>query len=108
MPRAPGAVTFRWPSGTPFDSGALCLDLVYTGGPGDLAHWERLHTPEDLREWVHSGPPGPPPAAPRAGGGPGDLAHWERLHTPEDLREWVHSGPLCLPLASPDEADLAA
>lgn len=60
MTRAPGAVTFRWPSGTPFDSGALCLDLVHTGGPGALAHWERLHTPADLREWVRDGPPALP------------------------------------------------
>lgn len=56
MTRSPRAITFHWPSGTPFDSGALCLDLVYTGGPGDLARWERLRTAEDLRSWVREGP----------------------------------------------------
>jgi predicted RNA-binding Zn ribbon-like protein len=56
-------VTFHWPSGTPFDSGALCLDLVHTGGPGDLSRWERLHTAIDLRRWLRDGPVALPVAA---------------------------------------------
>jgi predicted RNA-binding Zn ribbon-like protein len=63
MTRRPGTVTFRWPSGTPFDSGAQCLDLVYTGGPGDLAKWEQLSTPGDLRVWARDGPMGLPIAS---------------------------------------------
>jgi predicted RNA-binding Zn ribbon-like protein len=35
-----------------FDPGALCLELVPTGGPGALAHWEVLHEPADLVAWV--------------------------------------------------------
>jgi hypothetical protein len=56
MPRGSDAVTFRWPSGTPFDAGAWCLDLIHTGGTGDLATWEQLHVPADLRSWVRDGP----------------------------------------------------
>jgi predicted RNA-binding Zn ribbon-like protein len=56
MPRAPGTVTVPLAVGTPFDSGALCLDLVYTGGPGDLSRWERLHTAADLSAWLRDGP----------------------------------------------------
>ncbi|MFC4494775.1 CGNR zinc finger domain-containing protein [Streptomyces ovatisporus] len=35
-----------------FDPGALCLELLTTGGPGDLARFEVLHTPGDLAEWL--------------------------------------------------------
>lgn len=35
-----------------FDPGALFLEFLLTGGPGDLAVWDRLHQPDDLREWV--------------------------------------------------------
>ena len=35
-----------------FDPGVLFLELLLTGGPGDLAGWDRLHEPTDLREWV--------------------------------------------------------
>ncbi len=35
-----------------FDPGALCLELLTTGGPGELARWEALHAPDDLRAWL--------------------------------------------------------
>ncbi|WP_436763557.1 CGNR zinc finger domain-containing protein [Streptosporangium sp. V21-05] len=43
---APGRKSFR------FDAGTLCLELLVTGGEGDLAQWERLHTPGDLAVWI--------------------------------------------------------
>ncbi|NJP49205.1 zf-CGNR multi-domain protein [Streptomyces sp. SBST2-5] len=40
--------------GTPyrFDPGALCLELLPTGGPGVHARFEVLHTPADLVTWA--------------------------------------------------------
>ncbi|MEV7991413.1 CGNR zinc finger domain-containing protein [Streptomyces sp. NPDC086077] len=35
-----------------FDPGALCLELLTTGGPGDLARYEVLHRPADLVAWA--------------------------------------------------------
>ncbi|MGJ6968493.1 CGNR zinc finger domain-containing protein [Streptosporangium sp. G11] len=35
-----------------FDAGTLCLELLVTGGEGELARWERLHTPGDLAAWI--------------------------------------------------------
>ena len=35
-----------------FDPGALCLELLVTGGPGEFARWESLHAPEDLTDWL--------------------------------------------------------
>ncbi|QQM46952.1 CGNR zinc finger domain-containing protein [Streptomyces liliifuscus] len=35
-----------------FDPGALCLELVTTGGPGEFARYEVLHEPADLVRWV--------------------------------------------------------
>ncbi|MDA2805657.1 CGNR zinc finger domain-containing protein [Nocardiopsis suaedae] len=34
-----------------FDPGALFLDFLLSGGPGPIARWESLNTPEDLRSW---------------------------------------------------------
>ncbi|MBH1934393.1 ABATE domain-containing protein [Streptomyces sp. AV19] len=39
-------------TGFRFDPGALCLELLCTGGPGELARWESLHTPQDLADWL--------------------------------------------------------
>lgn len=46
----------RSPEGTPFSvaTGALWLDLVYTGGAGDRSRWEALHTPSDVAAWALS------------------------------------------------------
>ncbi|MGA5818512.1 CGNR zinc finger domain-containing protein [Kitasatospora sp. NPDC094028] len=35
-----------------FDPGALCLELLTTGGPGDHARYEVLHRPSDLADWL--------------------------------------------------------
>ncbi|WP_348652209.1 ABATE domain-containing protein [Streptomyces sp. 71268] len=42
------------PQGVPyrFDPGALCLELVPTGGPGEWARYEVLHHPADLAVWA--------------------------------------------------------
>lgn len=37
-----------------FDPGSLFLEFLLTGGPGDLAVWDRLHTPADLRDWARA------------------------------------------------------
>ncbi|MFD8704374.1 CGNR zinc finger domain-containing protein [Kitasatospora sp. NPDC059648] len=43
---APGGGSFL------FDPGALCLELLTTGGPGDLSRYEALHRPSDLADWL--------------------------------------------------------
>ncbi|WP_194815980.1 CGNR zinc finger domain-containing protein [Nocardia sp. XZ_19_385] len=35
-----------------FRSGRAALDLVHTGGEGELAVWEIVHTAADLRRWI--------------------------------------------------------
>ncbi len=35
-----------------FDPGALCLELLPTGGPGPYRRYEVLHEPADLATWV--------------------------------------------------------
>ncbi|MFF5522666.1 CGNR zinc finger domain-containing protein [Streptomyces coeruleorubidus] len=35
-----------------FDPGALCLELLTTGGPGEFARYEVLHEPADLVAWT--------------------------------------------------------
>ncbi|GGL74018.1 hypothetical protein GCM10010129_17150 [Streptomyces fumigatiscleroticus] len=35
-----------------FDPGALCLELLTTGGPGAFARYEVLHEPADLVAWA--------------------------------------------------------
>ena len=38
----------------PFEPGAACLELAYTGGEGDMAVYETLHRPEDLTAWLRA------------------------------------------------------
>ncbi|MGH3309596.1 MAG: CGNR zinc finger domain-containing protein [Streptomyces sp.] len=35
-----------------FDPGALCLELLTTGGPGEFRRYEVLHAPADLVAWA--------------------------------------------------------
>ncbi|MEU3190184.1 CGNR zinc finger domain-containing protein [Streptomyces sp. NPDC006992] len=35
-----------------FDPGALCLELLTTGGPGPYRRYEVLHEPADLADWA--------------------------------------------------------
>ncbi|WP_121748603.1 CGNR zinc finger domain-containing protein [Streptomyces sp. E2N166] len=55
-PGSPGppGLTLRSHEGKPyhFDPGALCLELLTTGGPGAYARWEVLHEPADLAAWA--------------------------------------------------------
>ncbi|MFJ6610528.1 CGNR zinc finger domain-containing protein [Streptomyces sp. NPDC091289] len=44
--RHPDGSSFR------FDPGALCLELLTTGGPGPLSYVEVLHEPADLVRWA--------------------------------------------------------
>ncbi|MEV7191978.1 CGNR zinc finger domain-containing protein [Streptomyces sp. NPDC093510] len=45
-----------------FDPGALCLELLTTGGPGEFRHYERLHAPGDLAAWAERSRLTPTPA----------------------------------------------
>ncbi|MBL7496946.1 CGNR zinc finger domain-containing protein [Frankia nepalensis] len=61
MPMRSGSGVTYW-----FDPGALCLELLTTGGPGPFARFETLRAPADLAAWAARSrlalPPGPPPA----------------------------------------------
>ncbi|MFJ2096441.1 CGNR zinc finger domain-containing protein [Streptomyces anulatus] len=50
----PSGLLLRHPDGSSFrfDPGALCLELLPTGGPGPLAYFEVLHEPADLVRWA--------------------------------------------------------
>ncbi|MFI7286678.1 CGNR zinc finger domain-containing protein [Streptomyces anulatus] len=50
----PSGLLLRHPDGSSFrfDPGALCLELLPTGGPGSLAYFEVLHEPADLVRWA--------------------------------------------------------
>ncbi|TDC39759.1 zf-CGNR multi-domain protein [Micromonospora sp. 15K316] len=65
--------------GTPyvFDPGALCLELLLTGGPGELSRYEVLHEPDDLGQWLALSRLGLPPADLRVS--PDDLRSVHRL-----------------------------
>ncbi|WP_149183085.1 CGNR zinc finger domain-containing protein [Streptomyces sp. TRM49041] len=64
MTEAATGLTLYTPEGRPyrFDPGALCLELLTTGGPGPLARYEVLDTPAGLHAWLTAGrlAPGPP------------------------------------------------
>ncbi|MDX6312395.1 MAG: hypothetical protein QOF44_1859 [Streptomyces sp.] len=45
-----------------FDPGALCLELLTTGGPGAFRRYEVLHTPADLAAWADRSRLTPTPA----------------------------------------------
>jgi predicted RNA-binding Zn ribbon-like protein len=51
---SPPGLTLLTHDGRPyrFDPGALCLELLTTGGPGAFARWEVLHAPADLVAWA--------------------------------------------------------
>ncbi|MFJ2022858.1 CGNR zinc finger domain-containing protein [Streptomyces sp. NPDC087897] len=50
----PTGLVLRHPDGSSFrfDPGALCLELLPTGGPGPLAYFEVLREPADLVRWA--------------------------------------------------------
>ncbi|MFE6049565.1 CGNR zinc finger domain-containing protein [Kitasatospora sp. NPDC056446] len=51
---APPGLLLTTPAGARFhfDPGALCLELLTTGGPGEYARYEILHRPADLTAWI--------------------------------------------------------
>ncbi|MFI2612573.1 CGNR zinc finger domain-containing protein [Kitasatospora sp. NPDC018619] len=53
-PAAPPGLVLTTPAGGRFhfDPGALCLELLTTGGPGPYARYEVLHRPADLAAWL--------------------------------------------------------
>lgn len=53
MAQSPG-IPMRSHSGSTyrFDPGALCLELLTTGGPGEFRRYEVLHAPGDLTAWA--------------------------------------------------------
>ncbi|WP_208607393.1 CGNR zinc finger domain-containing protein [Streptomyces curacoi] len=53
-PDGPPGLTLISYEGKPyrFDPGALCLELLTTGGPGAFARHEVLHAPADLAAWA--------------------------------------------------------
>ncbi|WP_411978141.1 CGNR zinc finger domain-containing protein [Streptomyces anulatus] len=76
----PSGLLLRHPDGSSFrfDPGALCLELLPTGGPGPLAYFEVLHEPADLVRWAEEsrlpdglGPGGGPGSGARGGRGSG-------------------------------------
>ncbi|MEW1910479.1 CGNR zinc finger domain-containing protein [Kitasatospora sp. NPDC085895] len=54
MDDAATGLVLNHPDGTShrFDPGALCLELLPTGGPGAHARYEVLHRPADLADWI--------------------------------------------------------
>ncbi|SEK79228.1 CGNR zinc finger domain-containing protein [Rhodococcus maanshanensis] len=48
------AVTLVAADGARFSvvGGATCIDFLYTGGLGERARWETLHSPHDLAAWA--------------------------------------------------------
>ncbi|WPO69298.1 MULTISPECIES: CGNR zinc finger domain-containing protein [unclassified Streptomyces] len=76
-PAAPG-ILMRAHSGATyrFDPGALCLELLTTGGPGAFRRYETLHAPEDLAAWAGRSRLTPTPALEVSAA---DVAHARRL-----------------------------
>ncbi|WP_189872903.1 CGNR zinc finger domain-containing protein [Streptomyces bluensis] len=54
--RSPSGASYR------FDPGALCLELLTTGGPGAFRRYEVLHAPADLVAWAERSRLTPTPA----------------------------------------------
>ncbi|MFE5207124.1 CGNR zinc finger domain-containing protein [Streptomyces sp. NPDC056600] len=61
---APPGLTLRSHTGAAyrFDPGALCLELLTTGGPGPYRRYEVLHEPADLAAWAERSRLTPTPA----------------------------------------------
>ncbi|UFQ19767.1 MULTISPECIES: CGNR zinc finger domain-containing protein [Streptomyces] len=77
-PSAPPGILMRARSGATyrFDPGALCLELLTTGGPGEFRRHETLRAPEDLVAWAGRSRLTPTPALDVSAL---DVAHARRL-----------------------------
>lgn len=53
-----GRVVVHPITGAPFrfDGGAACVDFAFSGGIGEHAVFETIHTPDDLRAWLAAEP----------------------------------------------------
>ncbi|MET8685526.1 CGNR zinc finger domain-containing protein [Streptomyces sp. NPDC004732] len=63
LPSGTSGIVLRSYSGSTFrfDPGALCLELLPTGGPGEFRRYEVLHAPGDLTAWAERSRLTPPP-----------------------------------------------
>jgi predicted RNA-binding Zn ribbon-like protein len=54
MVRESNELILRWPNGPAFtfDAGAVCLELLTTGGAANYPWYELFHAPEDLATWL--------------------------------------------------------
>ncbi|WP_406152424.1 CGNR zinc finger domain-containing protein [Streptomyces anulatus] len=88
----PSGLLLRHPDGSSFrfDPGALCLELLPTGGPGPLAYFEVLHEPADLVRWAEESrlPDGLGPGdGPGSGPGPALVVSAGEVADARDLRD---------------------
>ncbi|WP_406117298.1 CGNR zinc finger domain-containing protein [Streptomyces anulatus] len=88
----PSGLLLRHPDGSSFrfDPGALCLELLPTGGPGPLAYFEVLHEPADLVRWAEESrlPDGlGPGGGPGSGSGPALVVSAGEVADARDLRD---------------------
>lgn len=81
-----------------FDPGALCLELLPTGGPGPYRVYEVLHTPDDLIAWAGRCRLTPTPELTVTGA---EVTATRRLR--DTLFEIAHA---CARTESPSEGDL--
>jgi predicted RNA-binding Zn ribbon-like protein len=89
-----------------FDPGALCLELLVTGGPGALTRHEVLHTPDGLVKWADQSRLAPTPPALHVTDG--DVAYARRLRDAltRTVVSRVCGGLPELGIATADAADL--
>lgn len=52
MPHGTRVLTASTGERVTFDAGSFSLELLLTGGPGIYQHWEILHRPADLADWL--------------------------------------------------------
>ncbi|WP_369214290.1 CGNR zinc finger domain-containing protein [Streptomyces flavofungini] len=87
-------------AGYRFDPGALCLELLTTGGPGEFRRYEVLHAPDDLAAWAERSRLTPTPAVEVSGA---EVAEARRL------RDALFRATTARALdETPDPADIAA
>jgi predicted RNA-binding Zn ribbon-like protein len=88
MPAGARFLTLHHPDGQvfPFDAGALCLELLVTGGAGERARFETWHDGQDVARWAVASRF----ALDELGLGPADVVVTpEELDVLRDLREAV-------------------
>ncbi|WP_228473607.1 CGNR zinc finger domain-containing protein [Streptomyces calidiresistens] len=99
-------MAMRTASGAPyrFDAGALCLELLITGGPGPYDRYESLHAPEGVRRWVAECRLDPRPGV---AVGPDDPAALRRLRDALWRLASARAGAVDPPIGPPTDGDRA-